>query len=193
MMERGKVRLKVGLWNKEGIQSMKQHSVLQEQRVEGARESWLTRAMFGTDAVIRLPSPGVRKQLKGVMFTSYRVLFVLMIVVGQLSLAVVSAKADPYPPYWQSGSGPAVHFQPEPWPDEPADPTQCGMNCGDWIPYTRYAFSINDARIQDPSNGGTSPQNYVNIASSCIDESYPSIYYYLDLDNEVLMFRWRVE
>ena len=54
------VWFEAGLWNKEGIQSMK-------------------------------------------TFTSYRRLFVLMIVVGQLSLAVVPAKADPYPPYWQSG------------------------------------------------------------------------------------------
>jgi uncharacterized repeat protein (TIGR01451 family) len=125
--------------------------------------------------------------------TSYRLLFILMTVAGQLFLGVAPAKADPYPPYWQSGSGPSIHFQPEAWPDEPADPTQCGMECGEWIPYTRYAFSINDARTQDPSSGGTSPQNYVNIASSCVDETYPSIYYHLDLANEVLMFRWRVE
>ena len=61
---------KAGLWNKEGIQSMK-------------------------------------------TLTSYRLLFVLMLVVGQLFLGVAPAKADPYPPYWQSGSGPSVHFQPE--------------------------------------------------------------------------------
>jgi uncharacterized repeat protein (TIGR01451 family) len=171
---------------------MKLRRIRQEQ-VEHIRQSWLTMAMAGATAAIRLPARSGRKWIKAVTLASRRWLLILMVAVGQLSLVVASVKADPYPPYWQGGSGPAVHFQPEPWPDEPADPTQCGMNCGDWIPYTRYAFSINDARTQDPSNGGTSPQNYVNIASSCIDESYPSIYYYLDLDNEVLMFRWRVE
>jgi uncharacterized repeat protein (TIGR01451 family) len=101
--------------------------------------------------------------------------------------------ADPYPPNWGSGAGPAVHFAPVAWPNEPAKPQDCGATCGDWQPYTRYARSINDQRTQDPSNGGTAPQNYVNIASSCIDTQLPSVYYYLDQTNNVLMFRWRVE
>ena len=34
--------------------------------------------------------------------------------------------------------------------------------------------------MQDPSNGGTTPQNYVNVSSGCPDQSLPSIYYYYD-------------
>ncbi len=106
--------------------------------------------------------------------------------------------ADPYPPEWNGGAGAAIHFDPVLWPNEPADPLNCTQNCGDWLPYTRFDNGIADPRTQDPSNGGTSPQNYVNIASSCIDKTYPSVYYHLykdpvDSANDVLMFRWRVE
>ncbi|HEV8552323.1 MAG TPA: IPTL-CTERM sorting domain-containing protein [Casimicrobiaceae bacterium] len=113
-------------------------------------------------------------------------------------LAVVSntAHPDPYPPYWGSA---AVHFPPVLWPSEPADPKQCGASCGEWLPYTRFQNNIADPRTQDPSNGGTAPQNYVNIASSCVDKSFPSIYYSLrqgaapDGGQDTIMFRWRVE
>ena len=121
-----------------------------------------------------------------------RWLLVLAILAG-LFLPALPAHADPYPPYWQGGSGPAVHFPPIAWPDEPANPLDCGVTCGDWIPYTHSGNSINDQRTQDPSNGGTSPQNYVNIASSCTDTALPSIYYAVDVANNVVMFRWRVE
>ncbi len=110
--------------------------------------------------------------------------------------------ADTFPPDWGSGvvdetNGP-VHFAPAAWPAEPANAADCGHDCGDWIPYTRFQGGIADPRVQDPSNGGTSPQNYVNVASSCIDRSRPSIYYHLyrhptDASLDVLMFRWRVE
>ncbi|HEY2967651.1 MAG TPA: DUF11 domain-containing protein, partial [Casimicrobiaceae bacterium] len=113
-------------------------------------------------------------------------------------LAVVSntAHPDPYPPYWGSA---AVHFPPVLWPAEPADPKQCGAACGEWLPYTRFQNDIADPRTQDPSNGGTAPQNYVNVSSSCIDKTFPSIYYSLrqgaalDGSQDTIMFRWRVE
>jgi len=81
---------------------------------------------------------------------------------------------------------------------EPPNIADCGAQCGDWKPYTRFKNSINDPRVQDPSNGGTALQNYVNVASSCSDKTKPSIYYFLhkdgvDPDKDVLMFRWRVE
>lgn len=85
------------------------------------------------------------------------------------------------------------------WPAEPANPQQCGTQCGDWLPYTRFQGGVADPRIQDPSNGGTAPQNYVNISSSCVDKTFPSIYYSLrqgaaaDGSQDVIMFRWRVE
>ncbi|MDQ1315498.1 MAG: large repetitive protein, partial [Pseudomonadota bacterium] len=109
------------------------------------------------------------------------------------------ALADTFPPNWDGGAGAAVHHAPAAWPLEPANPADCGTACGDWKPYTRFQNSINDPRTQDPSNGGTAPQNYVNIASSCIDKDAPSIYYNLkkvdesDPTKDVIMFRWRVE
>ena len=121
-----------------------------------------------------------------------------LVVIGAAlaSCLVASAVADPFPPIWGSA---AVHFPPVAWPGEPADPKQCGTSCGQWLPYTRFQNGVTDPRTQDPSNGGTAPQNYVNISSSCIDKTFPSIYYSLrqgaapDGSQDVIMFRWRVE
>ncbi|MCK7513027.1 MAG: hypothetical protein MZV70_59385 [Desulfobacterales bacterium] len=93
---------------------------------------------------------------------------------------------------------PSVHFPPVSWPQEPVNPAQCGFTCGDWHPYSRFQNDVADPRVQDPSSRGTAPQNYVNVASSCIDKTLPSIYYHLythptDPSQDVLMFRWRVE
>src|SRR4051812_3549431 len=86
------------------------------------------------------------------------------------SVAVGKATAALAPPYWTGGTGPSVTHPPVAWPTEPA-PGSCGDTCGQWLPYTRFQHSLNDPRTQDPSNGGTSPQNYVNIASSCTDKA----------------------
>jgi uncharacterized repeat protein (TIGR01451 family)/MYXO-CTERM domain-containing protein len=98
----------------------------------------------------------------------------------------------------RSASSRAMHgaADPVPWPSEPAA-AACGATCGQWRPYTRFGQTLNDPRVQDPSNGGTSPQNHVNIASSCTDQALPSVYYYLHQDptdptRDVLLFRWRV-
>lgn len=104
--------------------------------------------------------------------------------------------ADPFPPTLANG---AAHFPPVAWPNEPANSAQCGAQCGEWQPYTRFQSGVADPRVQDPSNGGTAPQNYVNISSSCTDKTLPSIYYALrqgganDGSQDVIMFRWRVE
>ena len=106
------------------------------------------------------------------------------------------AQADPFPPTLLNG---AAHFPPVAWPAEPANPQQCGATCGEWLPYTRFQSGITDPRTRDPSNGGTAPQNYVNIASSCVDKTAPSVYYALrqgaaaDGSQDTIMFRWRVE
>lgn len=104
--------------------------------------------------------------------------------------------ADPFPPLWNSGSGGAIHKQPVLWPSEPVNAANCGLNCGDWKPYTRFQQNMNDPRTRDTSNGGTAPQSYVNVTSSCSDKTLPSIYYYLHQGatpaDDVLMFRWRV-
>ena len=81
-----------------------------------------------------------------------------------LSALAPPALADPYPPYWDDGSGDAVEFAPAPWPAEPAEPADCNQTCGDWLPYTYLGDSMHDPRTQDPSNGGTSPQNACHSA-----------------------------
>jgi large repetitive protein len=112
-------------------------------------------------------------------------------------LLSLSVSADPFPPNWDNGAGAAIHYDPVSWPTEPANAADCGDSCGQWKPYTRFQNSINDPRAKDDSNGGTAPQNYVNIASSCVDKNLPSIYYYLrqgaSAADDVIMFRWRVE
>jgi uncharacterized repeat protein (TIGR01451 family)/fimbrial isopeptide formation D2 family protein len=111
------------------------------------------------------------------------------------------------PPLWNGGT-----------------PTRCGGNLPDcdgsaaikpaawpataqWVAYswgTTYPDAllsdkhpVRDQRVQDPSNGGTTPQNYVNVSSGCSDQSLPSIYYYFDPagdnNNGIIFFRWRVE
>jgi hypothetical protein len=74
-----------------------------------------------------------------------------------------------------------------------------GLRPGLWRVEAIHAFSERRQRPRtlDPSNGGTRPQNYVNIASSCIDKAYPSIYCSLKQGateaEDVIMFRWRVK
>ena len=65
----------------------------------------------------------------------------------------------------------------------------------DWIAYSYSGSDTQDQKIQDPSNGGTSPQNFVNVSSSCTtgdpDQVEPSTQYlYRD---GIFYFRWRVE
>lgn len=106
---------------------------------------------------------------------------------GLLSLFVIALGLAPAafaqtPPYWDGGSGTAINFQPVAWPDE-----------SDWIAYTRNNSDIEDQRTQDPSNGGTSPQAYVNVASGCTDQTLPSVYYSYNPGTQTIFYRWRVE
>lgn len=91
-------------------------------------------------------------------------------------------RGNPYPPYWTSGTGSNIHFDPATWPAD-----------ADWTPYTHGGYDDEDPRTLDPSNGGTRPQNYVNVSSGCTDQSLPSIYYYYDTTTQTIFFRWRVE
>jgi uncharacterized repeat protein (TIGR01451 family) len=99
-----------------------------------------------------------------------------------LAAATTMLVAHPFPPYWNGGSGTAIHFQPVPWPAT-----------NDWTAYTKLADDIEDRANSDDSNGGTSPQSYVNVSSGCTDETLPSVYYAYDAANQVLFFRWRVQ
>lgn len=107
--------------------------------------------------------------------------FLFIFLLSGLFLFPNTGSADGYPPYWNYSTS-AVHFPPVPWPEQT-----------DWIAYTYQGTGIKDQRTQDPSNGGTSPQNYVNVSSQCTDQSLPSIAWYFDTDKNVLFFRWRVE
>jgi len=125
-----------------------------------------------------------------------RLLSARVLLAGCLLALVSAVFADPYPPTLSNG---AAHFPAVAWPADPANLAQCGDQCGDWKPYKRFQSGVADPRVQDPSNGGTAPQNYVNISSSCTDKTLPSVYYSLRQGNEsdgsedVIMFRWRVE
>src|SRR5829696_1111522 len=101
-----------------------------------------------------------------------------------LTLAVVPQLSAQTPPtftppntYTQSSAyGGGAAIAPQPWPAENV-----------WVPYSwgttwpdpPGSGSIEDPKVQDPSNGGTTPQNYVNVSSgACTDKILPSIYYY---------------
>ncbi|HYO75485.1 MAG TPA: hypothetical protein VE010_03395, partial [Thermoanaerobaculia bacterium] len=106
----------------------------------------------------------------------------MSLIVGLVALAFTSVAQAAAPPYWSGGSGPAVKYAPAPWPTN-----------AQWVAYTNSNSSINDQRTQDPSNGGTSPQAYVNVSSGCNDQALPSVYYFYDPVRQVIFYRWRVE
>src|SRR5262249_44693912 len=99
-------------------------------------------------------------------------LFGLLFAVVVLPIALPAWAQNP--PFWNSGSptrddGSAA-IKPVAWP-----------TTGQWIPYSwgttfpdatiTDKHPIRDQRVQDPSNGGTTPQNYVNVSSGCPDQS----------------------
>ena len=86
------------------------------------------------------------------------------------------------------GGGAAI--APKPWPAE-----------SQWVPYswgTTFPDPVGDHAVKDlrssadPSNGGTTPQNYVSVSSGCPDSTLPSIYYFYDSGTKTIYFRWRV-
>jgi len=86
------------------------------------------------------------------------------------------------------GGGAAI--SPVAWPAE-----------SQWVPYswgTTYPDPVGDHAIKDlrssadPSNGGTTPQNYVSVSSGCPDSTLPSIYYFYSSSTKTIYFRWRV-
>jgi len=64
-----------------------------------------------------------------------------------------------------SGMARGQSFNPVPWPSASV-----------WTEYKVKGNPIYDPKTQDPSNGGTSPQNYVNISSGD-DGLRPSTYF----------------
>lgn len=105
-----------------------------------------------------------------------------LLLTAAFAAAAAAVIAHPFPPYWNGGTGPAVHHPPVAWPAEAS-----------WISYTRDGLDLADKRTSDGSNGGTSPQSYVNVSSGCSDQTQPSVYYSFNSGTQVLFFRWRVQ
>ena len=112
----------------------------------------------------------------GARFRSALLLFVVVVLLGAAGTAGANV------PYWDNGTGSEVNFQPAPWPTD-----------AQWVNYLYRGGDIKDQRTQDPSNGGTSPQAYVNVASGCNDQILGSVFYYYDPVRKVIFYRWRVE
>ena len=110
---------------------------------------------------------------------NYRFLYVILILLLAQPYCLL---ADPYPPYWENGHGAAIHYPPINWPGDLQ-----------WNVYTLNGVPIHDPRDKDDSNGGTSPQGYVNVSSGCIDLESPSVYWWFDKTSNMICFRWRVE
>src|SRR6266571_1152541 len=125
-----------------------------------------------------------------------RLYFVVAIALASLALQLHAQT----PPTYNAGTftngsayggGPAI--APQPWPAESGP--------GAWLPYswgTTYPDPAGDHAIKDirssadPSNGGTTPQNYVSVSSGCPDSTLPSIYYFYNSSTKMVYFRWRV-
>ena len=110
----------------------------------------------------------------------------LLISVAVVTLAP-AAIAQITPPYWNNGHPQVANgvadsaIKPAPWPSEAQwAPYSWGTTYPDTAAPSADRHPIRDPRVQDPSNGGTSPQNYVNVSSGCGDKTLPSIYYFYD-------------
>ncbi|MGE0085837.1 MAG: hypothetical protein AB7S75_15620, partial [Desulfococcaceae bacterium] len=126
--------------------------------------------------------------------------FVILFTIVALFLAaqVPDGNADPFPPIWNGNTpgtapGTSLHYQVAMWPDAAAGKPPTDLSA--WTPTYHNGNTDNDPRVGDPSNGGTRPQNYVNVASGCptADKSLPSIYWAFDSATQTIFFRWRVE
>src|ERR1044071_665268 len=118
-----------------------------------------------------------------------------------LAFFAVQLSAQP-PPQYNPGSGTFTNgsaygggaaIAPVTWPSD--SPSQ-------WIPYswgTTFPDPSGDHAVKDlrnssdPSNGGTTPQNYVSVSSGCPDSTLPSIYYFYNSSTKTIFFRWRVQ
>lgn len=79
------------------------------------------------------------------------------------------------------------------WGSQPANITPVGWpSNASWMSYTALGSPLADPAVADPSNGGTSPQNYVSVTSNCPDKTLPSVYWYFDSANQMIFFRFRL-
>jgi uncharacterized repeat protein (TIGR01451 family) len=119
-------------------------------------------------------------------------LFAIAVCIAPQLLAQTPPQYNPVTTAYTNGSayGGGAAIAPQPWPAE-----------SQWVPYswgTTYPDPVGDHAIKDlrssadPSNGGTTPQNYVSVSSGCPDSTLPSIYYYFNTTTKTVYFRWRV-
>src|ERR1043166_1786095 len=125
-----------------------------------------------------------------------RPLFVLMLafVAGQLSTQT--------PPQYNPGSGHLTNGRAYGGGAALARVTWPSDSPSQWIPYswgTTFPDPSGDHAVKDlrnssdPSNGGTTPQNYVSVSSGCPDSTLPSISYFYNSSTKTIFFRWRVQ
>jgi uncharacterized repeat protein (TIGR01451 family) len=111
------------------------------------------------------------------------VFFGLSLTAAYLLLALQQVAGATWPaagtwPVWGSQPG---NITPVAWPAD-----------GNWVSYTTLGSPLADPSTADPSNGGTTPQNYVSVTSNCPDKTLPSVYWHYDSVNEMVFFRFRL-
>src|SRR6185436_2662145 len=129
--------------------------------------------------------------------TGRRVLRLYFVFALVLTLAaIIPAHAQTPPTYNPAGGGTYTNGN-----GSPAIPPVAWPLESEWVPYswgTTYPDPPGDHAIKDlrssadPSNGGTTPQNYVSVSSGCPDSTLPSIYYFYKPLTKTIYFRWRV-
>ncbi|MGE5343180.1 MAG: beta strand repeat-containing protein, partial [Candidatus Omnitrophota bacterium] len=112
----------------------------------------------------------------GICYLLSAILLLFIILVNP-----VSGSVWPDPGDWPVWGSQAADITPASWPAE-----------GDWHSYTAKGSALADPAVADPSNGGTSPQNYVSVTSNCPDKTLPSVYWYFNPVKQVLYFRFRL-
>ncbi len=103
------------------------------------------------------------------------------LLLGSLLALPAAAATWPAAGAWPTLASAPVTARPVAWPAS-----------GSWITYTSRGSSLTDPAVSDPSNGGTSPQSYVNVSSGAPDKSQPSVFWSYDAVNQVVFYRFRL-
>src|SRR4051794_33141811 len=104
-------------------------------------------------------------------YRSGRFLKLLLVVIAAIGIAPLASAQTA--PFWNSGNPNNVNnatagsaILPATWPT-PGQWVPCSWGTPFRDAETAHKHPVRDQRIQDPSNGGTTPQNYVNVSSGC--------------------------
>ncbi|BDU74210.1 InlB B-repeat-containing protein [Mesoterricola silvestris] len=103
------------------------------------------------------------------------------LLLGSLLALPVLGATWPAPGAWPNYASAPAGQKPVAWPAS-----------GAWRTYTSKGSSLTDPATADPSNGGTSPQSYVNVSSGAPDKSQPSVFWYYDGASQVVFYRFRL-